>query len=70
MEPGMPLVEGPDGRSSGVRFADGSILALRMAGLDEGWPADVPTRDAGEQGDVTLFGLRERELGRLGSPAS
>lgn len=70
MEPMLPLVDNRDGTSSRIRFADGSILALRMAGLDEGWPADLPMRDAGGQGDVTLLGLRERELARVDSPAS
>jgi hypothetical protein len=68
--PGLPLVEGADGPPSGVRFARGSILALRMAGLDGAWPAEAPTREVGGRGDVTLFGLRQRELAGAGPPAS
>ncbi len=71
LEPGLPLVEGgTEGAPGGVRFERGSVLALRMAGIEDGWSADLPTREAGGQGDVTLYGLRERALAASGTPAS
>lgn len=64
------LVEEPHESSSGVRFASGSILALRLAGVEDGWPAERSGDRPVREGDVTLYGLRQRELLGPTPPAS
>ncbi|UYV13648.1 MAG: hypothetical protein NCW75_05035 [Phycisphaera sp.] len=56
--------------ATGVRFASGSVLALRMSGLDEAWPAVPASPRRVHRDDSTMYRLRERELTGLSLPAS
>jgi len=64
------LVDGNDGSSTGVRFARGSLLALRMAGLEDDGAVGLSRRTAYGRGEETLYSLRERALAGAAPPAS
>ncbi|MFI4883099.1 MAG: hypothetical protein ACIAQU_11000 [Phycisphaerales bacterium JB064] len=69
-EPDRIIVTNPtpsDGPS--VRFAEASVLALRLADPDQPWPT-APAAFIPSEGRPTVLGLRQRELAEGSSPAS
>lgn len=59
-----------DEPTTGVRFASVSVLALRMTGLDDAWPVERTGDGPANGGEMTMYGLRERELRESSPPAS
>lgn len=56
--------------TTGVRFSSVSVLALRMTGLDDAWPVERTGDGPANGGEMTMYGLRERELRESSPPAS